>query len=107
MALRTTVLFPGSLQHHQKQAAPFDLHAFQYDLSGIWNQRFLFHRAQPEFARAALLLTLIAPPGKCLLWFTKSAEEPLYGRFWVITEAPLTEKVAWDQKSQSRYFPAD
>src|SRR5674476_653828 len=77
MALRTEVLIPAGPQHHQKQAAPFDLHAFHYYFSGIWKQRLLFHRTQPENARAALLLPPNIPSEKCLPWFTKCAEEPL------------------------------
>src|ERR1039458_7308483 len=76
MALRTEVLIPAGPQHHQKQAAPFDLHAFHYYFSGIWKQRLLFHRTQPENARAALLLPPNIPSEKCLPWFTKCAEEP-------------------------------
>jgi hypothetical protein len=76
MALRTSILLNASPQHHQKQAASFDLHFFQYDLSSVWNQRFLFHRAQPEVARAALLLPPFAPLEKCLPWFTECADEP-------------------------------
>src|ERR1035437_4702085 len=76
MALRTEVLIPTGPQHHQKQAAPFDLHAFHYYFSGIWKQRLLFHRTQPENARAALLLPPNIPSEKCLPWFTKCAEEP-------------------------------
>jgi len=37
MALRTEILIPAGPQHHQKQAVPFDLHAFHYYFSGIWN----------------------------------------------------------------------
>jgi len=37
MALRTEVLIPAGPQHYQKQAVPFDLHAFRYYFSGIWN----------------------------------------------------------------------
>jgi hypothetical protein len=77
MALRTEVLIPTGPQHHQKQAAPFDLHAFHYYFSGIWKQRLLFHRTQPENARAALLLPPNIPSEKCLPWFTKCAEEPI------------------------------
>src|ERR1035437_9596963 len=76
MALRTEVLIPAGPQHHQKQAAPFDLHAFHYYFSGIWKQRLLFHRTQPENARAALLLPPNILSAKCLPWFTKCAEEP-------------------------------
>src|ERR1035437_6517118 len=76
MALRTEVLIPAGPQHHQKQAAPFDLHAFQYYFSGIWNQRRLFHRTQPEIARATLLLPPNTSSATCPLWFTKCADEP-------------------------------
>src|ERR1035437_2080592 len=76
MALRTEVLIPAGPQHHQKQAAPFDLHAFQYYFSGIWNQRRLFHRTHPEIARATLLLPPNTSSAKCPLWFTKCADEP-------------------------------
>src|ERR1035437_7510440 len=76
VALRTEVLIPAGPQHHQKQAAPFDLHAFQYFFSGIWNQRRLFHRTQPEIARATLLLPPNTSSAKCPLWFTKCADEP-------------------------------
>src|ERR1019366_4402741 len=76
VALTAQVLLPGSPQHHEKQAVPIDLHAFQYCFSGIWNQRSLFHRTQPEIARAALLLPPNTLSAKCPLWFTKATARP-------------------------------